>query len=60
MHQSGLDHFLNILTLPDNIPIVLMLILLGTCMGWAIYEMKENDKLIKRGEKDKIYDRMIR
>ncbi len=59
-HQSGLDHFLNILTLPDNVPIVIMIVLLAICSGWAIYEMKENDKLIKKGEKHKIYDRMIR
>lgn len=55
-----MEHFINILTLPDNIPIVLMVLLLSLCSGWAIYEMRENDKLIKRGEKDKIYDRMIR
>lgn len=58
--SEGLEHFLHILTLPDNIPIVLMLILLGWCMGYAIYEMKENDKLIEKGEKEKIYERMIR
>jgi hypothetical protein len=55
-----MEHFFNILTLPDNIPIVLMVFLLSYCMGWAIYEMRENDKLIKKGEKEKIYDRMIR
>ncbi|MCP5464169.1 MAG: hypothetical protein H7A33_04000 [Deltaproteobacteria bacterium] len=58
--QKGLDHFMHILTLPDNIPIVIMVFLLVLCMGWAIHEMKENDKLIKNGEKEKIYDRMIR
>lgn len=55
-----MDHFLHILTLPDNIPIVIMIGFLGLCMGFAIYEMKENDKLIKKGEKEKVYDRMIR
>jgi hypothetical protein len=58
--SEGLKHFVTILALPDNIPIVIMLVFLGLCMGFAIYEMKENDKLIKKGEKDKIYDRMIR
>lgn len=58
--NEGLEHFLSILVIPDNIPIVLMLAMLGWCMGYAIYEMKENDKLIKKGEKEKIYERMIR
>jgi hypothetical protein len=58
--SEGLEHFLHILTLPDNIPIVIMVVLLAYCMGWAIYEMRENDKLIDKGEKDKVYDRMIR
>lgn len=55
-----MDHFLHILTLPDNIPIVIMLLLLAWCMGYAVYEMKENDKLIEKNKKDKVYDRMIR
>lgn len=55
-----MEHFLNILTLPDNIPIVIMVLIIGFCLGWAIYEMRENDKLIEKGEKEKIYDRMIR
>lgn len=54
------QHFYHILVLPDNIPIVLMVLLLGWCMGYAIYEMRANDRLIKKGEKDKVYDRMIR
>lgn len=58
--SEGLEHFIHILTLPDNLPIVLMLFLLGWCMAYAIYEMRENDKLIKKGEKEKIYERMIR
>lgn len=55
-----MDHFLHILVLPDNIPIVIMVVFLAYCLGFAIYEMRENDKLIKKGEKDKVYDRMIR
>jgi len=55
-----MDHFLHILTLPDNIPIVIMLVLLTICFSAAIYEMRKNDELIKKGEKDKVYDRMIR
>jgi hypothetical protein len=55
-----MDHFIHILTLPDNIPIVIMIFLLILCTGVAVYEMKENDKLIDEGKKDQIYDRMIR
>jgi hypothetical protein len=55
-----MEHFVKILTLPDNIPIVLMVLLIAWCLAYAVYEMRENDKLIERGEKDKVYDRMIR
>lgn len=55
-----MEHFLNILTLPDNIPIVMMVVFIAYCLGFAVYEMKKNDELIKKGQKDKIYDRMIR
>lgn len=55
-----MEHFLHIMSLPDNIPIVMMVVFIGFCLSYAIYEMRENDKLIKRGEKDKVYDRMIR
>lgn len=58
--MTGWQHFTNILTLPDNIPIVMMVLLIGLCSFGAAYEMKKNDDLIKKGEKDKIYDRMIR
>jgi len=58
--SPGLEHFVHILTLPDNIPIVIMVVLIILCCWVSIYEMKENDKLIKKGEKEKIYDRMIR
>ncbi len=60
MTNEGLKHFVHILTLPDNIPIVMMVLLIGLCCFGAAYEMKKNDDLIKKGEKDKIYDRMIR
>lgn len=55
-----MEHLLDIMTKPDNIPIVIMVLFIGLCFGWAIYEMRENDKLIKKGQKEKIYDRMIR
>lgn len=60
MTHEGIEHFVHILTQPDNIPIVIMVLLIGLCCGTAMYEMWQNDKLIEKGEKDKIYDRMIR
>lgn len=55
-----MEHFLHILTLPDNIPIVIMVFFIALCFGSAIREMRKNDKLIEKGEKEKVYDRMIR
>lgn len=58
--SEGMEHFVHILTLPDNIPIVGMVVLIGICLLVAVFEMRQNDGLTRRGEKDKIYDRMIR
>ncbi len=55
-----MEHFINIVVLPDNIPIVMMVIFIAYCLSFAIREMIANDKLIEKGEKDKVYDRMIR
>lgn len=55
-----MQHFLEIVVLPDNIPIVMMVIFIAYCLYFAVGEMRANDKLIAKGEKDKIYDRMIR
>ena len=55
---SGLHNFLEILTKPDNIPIVAMLFLVFYFFGLSLKMGLENDKLTEKGEKDKIYDRM--
>jgi hypothetical protein len=55
---SGLHNFLEILTKPDNIPIVAMLFLVIYFFGLSLKMGLENDRLAEKGEKDKIYDRM--
>ena len=55
-----MEHFLEILTKPDNIPIAIMIPLLGFCVWWAISQGIRHDRLIKEGKKDSGYAEMIR
>jgi hypothetical protein len=55
---SAFDHFLHILTLPDNIPIVGLMILLFFFTYLALREARKNDNLIEQGREDEILDRM--
>ena len=57
-HQSAFDHFMHILTLPDNIPIVGLMILLFFFTYLALREARKNDRLIEEGREDEILDRM--
>jgi hypothetical protein len=58
MHDTALDHFLHILTLPDNIPIVGLMVLLFFFTYLALREARKNDKLIEEGREDEILDKM--
>ncbi len=59
MESTGaLDHFLHILTLPDNIPIVGLMILLFFFTYLAFREARKNDQLIEQGREDEILERM--
>lgn len=51
---SGLQNFLAILTKPDNIPIVAMLILVIFFTWLGLREGLKNDKLIEEGKEDEI------
>ncbi|MPZ77801.1 MAG: hypothetical protein GEU77_14880 [Deltaproteobacteria bacterium] len=51
---SGLQNFLEILTKPDNIPIVGMLILVIFFSWLGLREAFKNDKLIDEGKEDDI------
>jgi len=51
---SGLHNFLEIVTKPDNIPIVAMLILVIFFTWLGMREAVKNDKLAKEGREDDI------
>ena len=57
-HTSALDHFLHILTLPDNIPIVGLMVLLFFFTFIALREARKNDQLIEQGREDEILEHM--
>ena len=56
--QSGLHNFLEIVTKPDNIPIVGMLILVIFFTWLGLREAFRNDKLIEEGKEDEIPNEM--
>jgi hypothetical protein len=51
---SGLQNFLEIVTKPDNIPIVAMLILVIFFTWLGLREAFRNDKLIEEGRENEI------
>jgi len=51
---SGLQNFLEILTKPDNIPIVGMLFLVIFFSWLGMRQALKNDKLIEEGKEDEI------
>lgn len=57
---SEMEHFIKILTKPDNIPIAIMFPLIVFFVWLAISQGLRHDKLNKEGKKDAIYDEMIR
>jgi hypothetical protein len=57
-HEGALGHFLHIMTLPDNIPIVGLMVLLFFFTYLGLREARKNDKLIDEGHEDEILDRM--
>ncbi len=60
MESTALENFLLIATKPDNIPIGAMLFFVGFVFWIAIKQMITNDRLIKKGKKEKIWDEMIK
>ncbi len=55
-----MEQFLEIATLPDNIPIIGMLVLVLICLGLAMKQAFANDRLIEKGQKDKIFQEMYK
>jgi len=57
---SRMDNFLRIISQPDNIPIVLLLVSVLFFLYLAMRQAFRHDGLIEKGHKDEIYDEMIR
>ncbi|MBI3001991.1 MAG: hypothetical protein HYY46_26580 [Deltaproteobacteria bacterium] len=57
---SGWRNFLEILTKPDNIPIVGMLLLVLFFTWIGLRQAFKNDRLIEEGKKDEVPDEMWR
>jgi hypothetical protein len=53
-----MENFIEIISKPDNIPIVAMLLLIIFFTTLGLREAARNDKLIEDGRKDEIIDRM--
>jgi hypothetical protein len=58
VEHSALHHFITILTLPDNIPIVGLMGLLFFFTYLGLREARKNDRLIEQNRGDEILERM--
>ena len=56
--MGPLQNFWAIVSVPDNIPIVFMLLLVGYFTYLSFDEARKNDRLIREGRKDQILRRM--
>ncbi len=54
-----MDHFLHIVALPDNIPIIIMMVAIIYLTWLSFREARANDKLTEEGKGDEIYRRMV-
>ncbi|MFO1463861.1 MAG: hypothetical protein U1F66_08775 [bacterium] len=54
-----MENFLKILTVPDNIPIIIMLVSVLFLTWLSFSEAKKNDHLTEEGKADQIYRRMV-
>ncbi|HJM43751.1 MAG: hypothetical protein QGG90_09790 [Nitrospinota bacterium] len=55
-----MEQFLEIFLKPDNIPISGMLLIVIFTVWLSLKQAFANDRLIKEGKKDKIYDDMMK
>jgi hypothetical protein len=55
---TGFQQFLDILTVPDNIPIIAMMILVMFFTYIALKQARRNDQLIEHGHRERIIDEM--
>jgi len=52
--MGPLQNFWAIVSLPDNIPIVFMMVLVGYFTWLSFAEARKHDRLIREGRKDQI------
>ena len=57
---TAMEHFWEILTKPDNIPIVGMLLAVIFCLWVAFRQALKHDKLIAQGKREEVYREMIK
>ena len=55
-----MQQFLTIATQPDNIPIIGMLVLVLICLGISMKQAFRHDRLIDKGQKDRIFEEMYK
>lgn len=58
MQKTGWDQFVEIITKPDNIPIVGLMFLVLYFTWLAFREGRKNDRLTEEGRADEILDEM--
>ena len=58
MQKTGWDQFVEIITKPDNIPIVGLMFLVLYFTWLAFREGRKNDQLIEEGRADEVLDEM--
>jgi len=56
--MGPLQNFWAIVSVPDNIPIVFMLVLVAYFTWLSFTEARRNDRLIREGRKDQVLRRM--
>jgi len=56
--MGPLQNFWAIVSVPDNIPIVFMLVLVGYFTWLSFTEARKFDRLIREGRKDQVLRRM--
>ncbi len=54
-----MQHFLHIVSLPDNVPIVMMGVVVVFFTWLSFREARKNDQLTKEGKEAQIYRRMV-
>jgi len=55
-----MEQFIFILTRPDNIPTMMLLVSVLICLYVAVKQAFKTDRLIEEGREDEIYEDMIK